>query len=778
MKLFFALFISILYLTANSQTNVDFYPSKTNKLIDKKQKVVINPKSAQHFLTRDLPDFLPAVNVEIKNITNAEQMEEIAKKLLLLKDLEVLTINNCDLLFVYLEFSNLTKLKRIAVINNNDFANNDLVLSLRNNKLLEELTLSGNEETNIPDSIFVLNNLKKFTILNEDIKNKKTNTYTSTLTYSVNTGDVHSISFTQIGFNEPLSNELISTQASPTNLAFNNKIINPVISGININDSIYYLSSSIDNYVEYQSGSTLYFPKNSFLTKEGTEYKGPVKAFYREFRNPLEQVLSGIPMTNQENGQENIFVSAGMYELWAYSENNEQLTLKPDKKITINFVPTSDTGIYKFYSLDTSTGNWASSQKNIDLTKAFNQTAFNSTDFNKFIKLRDEYLRSAPDYTKFEDRFDNPSYIGKFHVKNYNFKKDSNKYNIKDFASHKKYKNYIRSKYKFYSVKFTKQGDLLFRYKTKSGQDFGYGQSIRMLDGRQLKYAGTLSKEDFKKLYYKKNISDVRLEDKGSFLLLYIKTRQGILELPLNIVEYNEKTKEYDQKTKLERNIARHFSHRVKTDTRIYNKKNKRGSNMRQYDRIKGVEKKLADKLAYDKIHDELNEIEKKLSFTRFVTIADSIKQRMMFSNGTRIENTFNKSLDTIVAKANTVLINSNLGFNNIDSYIHKGEVLDLYVQYNMPETKSKVKTDFTTTIIKGINTSINNFNHMEDETITSRYIKNRDFILLRLDPEGYMQTDYFTPKEISTNSVSLILNNKVYIKNKKSNEIAKLLGL
>lgn len=525
MKLFFTLFISILYLTTNSQTNIDFYPSKTNKLIDKKQKVVINPKSALHFLTRDLSDFLPAVNVEIKNITNTEQMEEIAKKLLLLKELEVLTINNCDLLFVYLEFSNLTKLKRIAVINNNDFANNDLVLSLRNNKLLEELTLSGNEETNIPDSIFVLNNLKKFTILNEDIKNKKTNTYTSTLTYSVNTGDVHSISFTQIGFNEPLSNELLSTQASPTNLAFNNKIINPVISGININDSIYYLSSSIDNYVEYQSGSTLYFPKNSFLTKEGKEYKGPVKAFYREFRNPLEQVLSGIPMTNQENGQENIFVSAGMYELWAYSENNEQLTLKPDKKITINFVPTTDTGVYKFYSLDTSTGNWASSQKNIDLTKAFNQTAFNSTDFNKFIKLRDEYLRSAPDYTKFEDRFDNPSYIGKFHVKNYNFKKDSNKYNIKDFASHKKYKNYIRSKYKFYSVKFTKQGDLLFRYKTKSGQDYGYGQSIRMLDGRQLKYAGTLSKEDFKKLYYKKNISDVRLEDKGSYLLLYMKTR-------------------------------------------------------------------------------------------------------------------------------------------------------------------------------------------------------------------------------------------------------------
>lgn len=770
--------IIFLHITIYSQKITDFYPAKANIFNDRKLKIVINPKTAPYFLARNLSDFSLATNVEVKNITNPEQMEEIAKKLLLLPEIEKLTLNNCDLLFVYLEFSTLTKLKHLSAINNNDFNYNDLIMSLRNNKSLEELAISANEETIIPDSISVLNQLNKFTLINENVKVNEKNIINSSLTYSTISGGVRTISFTQIGFHNPVQFESPTSSMPSSNFAFTNKTINPIIPGININDSIYYLNTQTDSYIEYQSGSTLYVPKSSFLNKDGKEYRGDVKLFYREFRNPLEQVLSGIPMTNNENGENNIFASAGMYELWAYAANDERLTLKPDKRITINFIPTSDTGIYKFYSLDTSNGNWTSNQKNIDLTKTFNKKITTSDDFNKFIKLRDEYLRSAPDYTKFEDRFDNPNYIGKFHVKNYNFKKDSSKYSIKDFSRHKRYRNYVRTKYKFYSVKLTKQGDLLFRYKTKQGQDLGYGQSIHILDGKQLKYAGTLSKADFKNKYYKKTISDVRLEDKGGYLLLSMKTRKGIIELPFNIVQYNQKTMEYDQKNKLEKNIARNFSTRLKTDTKIHNKKNKRGANMRQYDRIKGVEKKLADKLAYEKLYEQLSESEKKLSFLRFVAIADSIKQRTLYANGTRIENTFNKSLDTIVAQANKVLINSNLGFNNIDTYIHKGEVLDLYVQYNLPETKNKIKTHYTTTIIKDINTSINNFNNMGDETITSRYIKNKDFILLRLEPEGYMQSNYFKTNEISTNSVTLMLNNKIYIKNKKSNEIAKLLGL
>jgi hypothetical protein len=104
--------------------------------------------------------------------------------------------------------------------------------------------------------------------------------------------------------------------------AFTNKFISPPIAGMNINDTTYLIESSEENLLSYQSGTELVIPKNAFVTKDNEVYNGEVKIFYREFRNPIDIMLSGIPMNNVENADTNLFQSAGMYEVWAYDNKD------------------------------------------------------------------------------------------------------------------------------------------------------------------------------------------------------------------------------------------------------------------------------------------------------------------------------------------------------------------------------------------------------------------------------------------------------------------------
>mgnify|MGYP002335972653 CR=1 FL=1 len=786
MKNWLPLFLISLSFVLHSQTLREFSPSKTNKFTDTESKLVLTAKNSVHFLNRNVDDFIDAKRVELKGIKDPEVLENIAKRVLIMNKLEELTFNNCDLFFLSFEFGSLSTLKKFSVLNTSFYNPNDIVYALRNNPALIVLTLSVEEATSVPDSIHLLTALKQLSVINSEKPRKNTKAFNSNFTYVTASGERNNIAFDQLGFEEPavaeISYEPVKSSAPVTeNFSFSNNIVKPLFPGIKINDTLYYLESREESIVDYESGTSLYVPKNAFVTANGKDYNGPVTLFYREFRDPIDQVLAGIPMTEHENGKENVFVSAGMYELWAFNDKAEKLQLKQDKNITVNFKPTTDTGTYNFYNLDTNTGKWNSSAQSVNLTKNFKDSY--ATSFRAFLAERDKLMRQFPDHTKFEDRFSDANYAGIIHKKNYNYYKDSTAYSLKGprpwiynkrnsiFNKHR-----VRSKYKFTSARLTKDDQLVFRYVTRQNLDYGMGQNLRALEDKQLMYAGNISKEEFKKKYYKTLFTDVRMEDNGSYLTLKLKTQNGVEELPFNIVEYDHDKKEFITKTKTEHGIARHFKLRVKVDNKVYDKRNKRSNNRPVYDHIYGVEKSLASKMAYDKVKKDLNETERSFNYERYVKMADSVEIRWRF-NSTQISQTFNKSLDTIVAKTNSILINSRLGFNNIDCYLHQGLVQDLYVNYVSPE-KKPVKTDYTTTIIKGINTSINNYNYDGAAHIATRYIEGKEFMILRLDPEGYVQFDTFKRREVKGGSVDLPLTNQVSIKNKSSDEIKKLMGL
>ena len=105
----------------------------------------------------------------------------------------------------------------------------------------------------------------------------------------------------------------------------------------------------------YSSGTKLIVPSNAVTYMDGSPVKGPFELHYREFRNPAEIALSGIPMTYTQKGTEYNFSSVGMYELRG-TQGNKELQLK--KPVSVDFNCTKVVDDAAFYSLDDSTGEW------------------------------------------------------------------------------------------------------------------------------------------------------------------------------------------------------------------------------------------------------------------------------------------------------------------------------------------------------------------------------------------------------------------------------------
>lgn len=780
MKNCLTLFLISLSFFLQSQTTREFSPSKTNKFADTGSKLVLTPKNSVHFLSRNVDDFIFAKKVEIKNIKDPEVLEKIAKRVLIMDKIEELTFNNCDLFFTTYEFSLLGKLKTFKVLNTSLYSLNDIIYSLKSNPDLTDLTLSTDELLSVPDSLYLLSNLKNFNLVNADDRRSKAKTFRTAYTYTSN-GKTNTIDVVQTGFEQAVAvdvsndSQTNSSAVPETSLAFSNNIIKPPVSGVNINDAVYTFGNKTDQTIYYESGSTLLIPKNSFMTKDGKEYNGNVTVFYREFRTPLEQILSGIPMSNTENGETNQFVSGGMYELWAFNDKKEKLQLKPEKKITINFKPTSDSGTYRFWSLDTASGKWAGSKQSVDPARPLKGNTI-SKAIREFLAAR-RNNKETFDPTRFTDRFENSNYIGVYNAKNFSFNEQLTKYGMSQYPESQKTK--IRSKYRIRSVRVKKNGDVLFKFTTKIkyfNDVLGSGINLTSLDNKELKMVGGgLTKQEFKAKYIANPASDIRLEDRGSHLVLKLKTTKGIIELPFNIVDYNEETKEFDNRPKTERAIARHFNIQLANAAKIHDKKNIKQQNARYYDYIMEPSRSTANRLAYEKIRSILNISEKTLTYEAFVKRADSAEVTLM-----QLDRNFSgdPKLDTIIASAANVLIYSDLGFKNIDYYYHKNMVIDLYVDYVKPETKESIKTSYATTVVKDINTSIANIG--TDKTgVNIRYIKGKDFTLLRIDEEGYIQADKIDARTAKTSSQMVLpLSNRVYIKGKSSNEISKLMNL
>lgn len=133
--------------------------------------------------------------------------------------------------------------------------------------------------------------------------------------------------------------------------------IAPPLKGLDVAFSSYKLDAKRGGTISHPSGSKLVFPANSFVDASGNIVSGNVDVRYREFRDPVDVFVAGIPMQYDSAGKTYQFQSAGMMELAAFV-NGKVVYLDKTKPVEVQFASKESGSQFSVYEFDTTQGNW------------------------------------------------------------------------------------------------------------------------------------------------------------------------------------------------------------------------------------------------------------------------------------------------------------------------------------------------------------------------------------------------------------------------------------
>ncbi|MGB1039593.1 MAG: hypothetical protein ACPGVD_01820 [Flavobacteriales bacterium] len=123
------------------------------------------------------------------------------------------------------------------------------------------------------------------------------------------------------------------------------------IPSIDVKHSVYKIDSKSGGKITHKTGSEIEIPAESFVTKSGEEISGEVEIHYREFHNQMEIFGSGIPMEYDSAGENLVFESAGMIEIFGI-HNGDTLAISPDKELAISMHSNNPETRFNLYYLD------------------------------------------------------------------------------------------------------------------------------------------------------------------------------------------------------------------------------------------------------------------------------------------------------------------------------------------------------------------------------------------------------------------------------------------
>lgn len=134
--------------------------------------------------------------------------------------------------------------------------------------------------------------------------------------------------------------------------------VNPPIDALSIPSNSFVVNTEMDSTIVHTTGSIISIPSGAFVDEDGKDVKGKVEIHYREFHDPIDIMLSGIPMNYDSAGITYQLESAGMFEITA-TQDGKPLTLKPNKSLTVNMIShTNNATDYNIYNLDTVKQTW------------------------------------------------------------------------------------------------------------------------------------------------------------------------------------------------------------------------------------------------------------------------------------------------------------------------------------------------------------------------------------------------------------------------------------
>jgi hypothetical protein len=133
--------------------------------------------------------------------------------------------------------------------------------------------------------------------------------------------------------------------------------IDPPLAAIDVPLSVYNFNAEKGDTIFHPSGTVIYFPPSALVDGSGIPVKGNVRITYREFADPVDFFVSGIPMGYDSAGVDYDFESSGMCEIYAYKDNNPVFVNK-NAPPEINLSVKNKSLLHNVYFLDTVNRKW------------------------------------------------------------------------------------------------------------------------------------------------------------------------------------------------------------------------------------------------------------------------------------------------------------------------------------------------------------------------------------------------------------------------------------
>jgi hypothetical protein len=346
--------------------------------------------------------------------------------------------------------------------------------------------------------------------------------------------------------------------------------VDPPLDDENVDKEYYVVDVTHPSVITTErSGTEIIIPPSSFVDKKGQPITGEVEIDFREFRDPVDFIVSGIPMSFQTEQEVSQFRSAGMFEINA-SQNGQEIFLAQDKNILLNFQSTDSLLGYQFYSFNDSSSKWIEIG-NANLGKIEIQKEQTTENNNEELSAAVEFYlsykvlnfgRRAFDTTSFRNRYNNLQYYG------------TNRYYDSTSSWLISYHSSFYPQISLEKIKRGRGGRIIFDLHTTYPE-------LKRLHANHWMILSNIPYRAFKKYNRKRTYHDIRLIETSEGLTMQLKEKRGFktfLVQPVKKIKVKHKTYYEEQPIQLakyKKSLSQRekmFNKSVQRDNKKFNK--------------------------------------------------------------------------------------------------------------------------------------------------------------------------------------------------------------
>jgi len=669
-------------------------------------------------------------------------------------------------------------------VENLEFSNNDdadyfqLLQQLRELKNLRTLQLDIYSVFDLPDSIVSIQNLKELVLINKDEAISDANFIENTSDYIAydfyfkksESNTVHVKYISLAGAMDAGEYKELSKRFSTThNHQFVSQVyepkynyVNPPIKGIDVTRKYYNINPAIENILVYPSGTKIWIPANAFVDMQGNTVTDNVKIAYREFRDQVDILVSGIPMKYDSAGTVNDFESAGMFEILA-SVGDKPVALADNKNINLNFQTTSADSTFNFYAYDDKTGNWDFQNKPQSVTettkiapKIYSQAY---VQYRYLLKSRPK----VPDSLTMSQRFSNQGYVytkrmeGSGKQLRYDYRSEGRKLSVPYFRV-----------VKVSNVRKLKDGSVLFKLKFNSQLH----PELNAFNDVYFASTENISSAAFRKKYAKgKFYNDVRVYDNGGLVDIQLKELNKTTTLFAGVGRIKD-NKEFVE-AKDFHNKMKKYNRSLRYREKLFNKsiKRKKSDN---YKTIELTDPQEIESYAYNTAKKLMSEEEKRMSYEQWKSYYDQIIANEMLAIASSQATSGNLMQSLSI---------SGMGIYNCDQIKRIQEPIEVFASYKSSSTGKELEIVNTMLIDKRRNSvfQYNGSYGYKPSKIVVSGSKNTTQVLVAVKPDGGVAiyaTENFKDADLKNKKKYEFVVNEIETSFTTVDDLRKLIGL